>query len=102
MKYTQEEKLINKAFNCDIMEETRDRKNVDGRIAFSKILREERKLTFVKIGKVLGKNHASIMHYLKKHKDLMQFNEDYRLKYNSIKQLKEPNITICNECVYVS
>ena len=102
MKYTQEEKLINKAFNCDIMEETRDRKNVDGRIAFSKILRQERKLTFVKIGKVLGKNHASIIYYLKKHKDLMQFNDDYRRKYNSVKNLKESNITICNECVYVS
>lgn len=57
-------RLINEVLNVDILDKTREREHVNARIIFSSILRE-RGYSLTKIGSFLGKDHSSIVHYLK-------------------------------------
>lgn len=75
---------INAIFKCDILAENRLQNNVDGRIAFSQYMRINSDLSLQKIGDKINKNHATIIHHLKSHKQLFRYNKEYREKYKQI------------------
>ena len=54
--------IVDSAFVADIMSISRDRVNVNARRSFSKILINV-DFSLVEIGRYLGKNHATILHY---------------------------------------
>lgn len=61
-----------------IVSRVRHRDVVGGRQLFCYILREKFGYSYSKIGKLIERNHATIMHSNKSHKDNYQFDREYR------------------------
>ena len=57
---------------------------VNARTMFWAILKRYTKLGCVKMGKYLRKDHASVLHHLRKHKDLIAIYSEYSHKYTRI------------------
>jgi len=55
-------KVVEEVFGLDIMLKNRSRQRVDARIVYAKILREHG-YTFKQIGRLLVKDHSTIIHY---------------------------------------
>ena len=91
---------INRIYDCDVLAKNRLRKNVDGRIAFSNYLRNNSKLSFQKIGNILNLGHATIMHSIEKHSELIKFNKEYRELYSKIGVYSGLKRWLCFECVF--
>lgn len=75
----------------DLRSKDRKRHLVDLRIMISTILRNNYKLSLQRIGMILSRDHASIIHYLKKHEaytDKVFGDEGYIIKYTRLKQLR--------------
>lgn len=92
--------IVNRVFDCDVNNESRERKFVYSRIALSHYLRHNSKMTLADIGIVIGKIHSTIIHYLKEHDQLYKYDSDYREKYDKLKSLPNTNRWLCNLCVY--
>ena len=73
--------IVNDIFQCDVMSTVRRRENVDGRRAFSAILKNEGH-SFTKIGKVLNKDHATIMHYVRGIEGVLKTDSGFTRKYD--------------------
>ena len=72
--------IVSQVFNTDINIKTRKRNNVEARMIFSKILREDRK-TFQYIGNAINKDHATIMYYVNQAAILIKQYSDIESKY---------------------
>lgn len=78
--FLQLEEIIDNVFNVKIKSKKRRREFVDARMVFSKILRERGYTTSI-IGKYLGKDHTTIVHYgLTVNNTLSQFSS-YKNQY---------------------
>jgi len=88
----------NRIFKCDVFSNTRERNNVEGRMALSFLLRKDYKYSLRKICEILGKNHATIIHYLKKHNDYMDYNREYRDRFLEFYGFHKPKRWLCMEC----
>jgi hypothetical protein len=92
--------IVNTAFSADIMAPNRDRINVNARRSFSNILLGL-DLSLSEIGRYLGKDHATILHYRDTHNGLMSSDKAFRrihtesvesfLKCSSIMKQKKAN-----------
>ena len=60
---------------------------VDARVAYAHLLRNVKKMTFQDIGAILGKDHSTIIHYVDKHKELMEFDAKYRSKFDVLTKI---------------
>jgi hypothetical protein len=76
-------KIINEVFVTDIDLNSRDRNSVDGRKAYSKILRDVG-LSYLQIGRTLNKNHATIIHYYKSCNHLVEYDSVFKKKFNLV------------------
>lgn len=72
--------IVSQVFETDINIKTRKRNNVEARMIFSKILREDRK-TFQYIGNAINKDHATIMYYVNQASILIKQYSDIESKY---------------------
>jgi len=82
--------IIDEVFQCDVMSKSRRRYNVDGRRAFSIILKN-RGYTFTRISKFLKKDHATIIHYLKNVEGILKTDPIFRERfYDSDQQFFRP------------
>jgi chromosomal replication initiation ATPase DnaA len=72
--------IVSQVFGTDINIKTRKRNNVEARMIFSKILREDRK-TFQYIGNAINKDHATIMYYVNQASILIKQYADIEGKY---------------------
>ena len=70
--------IINKELEIDINEITRERKYVDGRSIFYWLCTHYTDLNFSQISKLLGKNHATVLHSIKNFPYLIEY--DVELK----------------------
>jgi len=72
--------IAEKVYGVDPLDTTRARTNVNARAAISIVLigEEER---YEAIGAFFKKDCTSIMHVVKKHPDLMQYDKEYRANY---------------------
>ena len=61
-----------------IISRVRHREVVSGRQLFCYIMREKFGFSYSKIGRLIERNHATIMHSNKSHKDNYQFDREYR------------------------
>ena len=89
--------VINQTFSVNILKNSRERELVENRIIFSKIVRDNFKISLPRIGAFLNKNHATIIHYLKQHDALLEYDKFYRLKYEKICKLIYNDNYIANE-----
>lgn len=64
--------------------ESRERRNVIYRHAFSVAMRTLSKLTVQRIGKILGKDHATVIHAVRAHEGNYNYDPDYRSIYERI------------------
>lgn len=55
--------IVSKVFDADIVSKTRKRNNVEARMIFSKIAREN-KNTFLNIGKEINRDHSTVVYYI--------------------------------------
>jgi hypothetical protein len=78
--------IVNNVFGVDLSKSTRERQLVDARRVYSKVLRD-RNYTFELIGKSLGKDHATILHYTKSIDSILLYDKDLRDKYLTCKSL---------------
>ena len=67
-------------FDADVFERCRQRKFVDARIVFSKLM-HERGVGCSDIGHILGRNHATILHYFWRGEALLETDNRFRKKY---------------------
>lgn len=73
-------KIVNEVFRTNISGKSRARKVVDGRKAYSKILRDAG-YRFQEISKSLSLHHATIVHYVKTVDDLVKYDKEFKEKY---------------------
>jgi predicted transcriptional regulator len=72
--------IINIIFLVDIDERSRQRNVVDARRAYARILKDAG-FSFQHIGDTLGKNHATVIHYVKSVDDLIRFDSIFEKKF---------------------
>ncbi len=90
-------RIINKTkkiFGLDIFEKTRKRQYADLRMITAHIIKKHTKLSLCEIGKMLGKDHATILHYNKTAEFLLKTNEQFKSKYRIM--TNENQITIAD------
>lgn len=73
-------KQVNDSLEIDINTSTRKRDFVQGRFLFMKLAKElNPRVSYSKIGQVLKKNHATVMHGIKTMDDIIKFKQDKEL-----------------------
>ncbi len=73
-------KIINDIFFVDIDKRTRKRELVDARRAYSKILRDAG-FSYQHIGDSIGKDHATVIHYIKTIDPLLKYDPVFQKKF---------------------
>lgn len=76
--------LIDTLYGINIMRTSRERKIVDARFIYAKILRE-RGYTLQSIGNSLKKDHTTILHYITQSDNLMKYDNLFAEKYTTCK-----------------
>jgi len=77
------QKIIKNILKIDIFEKRRVRKIVDARKIYASIL-FDRGEGVTSIGKMLRKNHATIIHYVKDNEVLLLMDKQYKIDYDRI------------------
>ena len=72
--------------SCDVVLRTRQVEYVQARMIFYKLSRDN-KQTLQAIGRFLNRNHATVMHSLKKFEQDVQYDSAFRTKYNAVKDI---------------
>lgn len=67
-------------FDGDVFTKCRERKFVDARITFAKLLQEQG-YGCSQIGLLLGRDHSTIIHYFRKGEELIEVNPSFRKRY---------------------
>lgn len=70
-----------------VLSKSRERHYVDCRRLVFTLIREIYNYPLLTIGRHFGKNHATIIHQLKVHKQLCGYSNEYSKSYNTIKHL---------------
>jgi hypothetical protein len=73
-------KIINEIFFVNIESSTRKRRTVDARRAYSRILKDVG-FSYEHIADTIGKNHATIIHYVKSIDDLLQYDSVFEKRF---------------------
>lgn len=85
-------------FESDLMSNSRHRINVEARMAVAYRLRHRYKYSLEKIGRILGKGHATIIYYLKTHEGLFMYDQPYFDKYSAlVKRTNKNKRWLCME-----
>ena len=79
-------KCVEDTFSCSIFAKTRKRNNVEARMVFVRILREQ-KVKYERIGFYLKMGRTSMIYLSESAETLMSFNEKFREKYFVVKSL---------------
>ena len=97
---------INKSLNIDILQETRKREVVEGRVIFSKLMHLQNRHSLAKIGSFLNKDHSLIVHYLKVHDNLFETDKNYQKTFRLILESCQPtffvskNLSELKPCIF--
>ena len=75
---------VEKAFCVTLNVKSRRRDVVNGRIAFGYIARKHLNQTYEKIGNVINKDHATIMHYCKNFDGVYRSDQNFRNYFDSL------------------
>lgn len=92
-------RIVQEVLDLNIMLKNRKRRRVEGRIIYSKILREEG-YTFPEIGSLLSKDHSTIIHYCNVFDDIIEYNPDMKKNYNVCRRMfvGEPLMGCDDDC----
>ena len=79
-------KAVETVTNCDVVDRTRQREYVQARSIFYRFARDN-KQTLQAIGKFLERDHATVMHSLKKFEQDVEYDSVFRANYNAVKDI---------------
>jgi len=79
-------KAVETITNCDVVERTRQREYVQARSIFYRFARDN-KQTLQAIGHFLKRDHATVMHSLKKFEQDVEYDSVFRANYNAVKDI---------------
>ena len=79
-------KAVETITNCDVVERTRQREYVQARSIFYRFARDN-KQTLQAIGQFLKRDHATVMHSLKKFEQDVEYDSVFRANYNAVKDI---------------
>jgi len=85
--------IVSQVFDTDINIKTRKRNNVEARMIFSKILREDGN-TFESIGKAINKDHSTIVYYVNQASSLIKQSIELSDKYLECKNCYIDNLDV--------
>jgi len=85
--------IVSKVFDTNINIKTRKRNNVEARMIFSKILREDGN-TFESIGKAINKDHSTIVYYVNQASVLIKQSIELSDKYLECKNCYIDNLDV--------
>ena len=85
--------IVSKVFDTDINIKTRKRNNVEARMIFSKILREDGN-TFESIGNAINKDHSTIVYYVNQASVLIKQSIELSDKYLECKNCYIDNLDV--------
>lgn len=88
---------VGEALGIDIRSRTRIVEYVEGRAIYYNISRNRYNFTFHRIGREVGRDHASVMHGLKVYDDLMATDVKFRNKCTLVEQYVIANETLLND-----
>jgi hypothetical protein len=72
--------IVNENFFTDMLSKNRKREVVDARRAYAKILRD-RGYTFELISRTIGRDHATILYYVRTIDSILSYDKEFRDKY---------------------
>ena len=79
-------KAVETITSCDVVERTRQREYVQARSIFYRFARDN-KQTLQAIGNFLKRDHATVMHSLKKFEQDVEYDSVFRANYNAVKDI---------------
>ena len=85
--------IVSQVFDTNINIKTRKRNNVEARMIFSKILREDGN-TFESIGKAINKDHSTIVYYVNQASTLIKQSIELSDKYLECKNCYIDNLDV--------
>lgn len=85
--------IVSQVFDTDINIKTRKRNNVEARMIFAKILREDGS-TFESIGKAINKDHSTIVYYVNQASSLIKQSIELSDKYLECKNCYIDNLDV--------
>ena len=85
--------IVSQVFDTDINIKTRKRNNVEARMIFAKILREDGN-TFESIGKAINKDHSTIVYYVNQASSLIKQSIELSDKYLECKNCYIDNLDV--------
>ena len=85
---------INKSLNIDVLETTRKREVVEGRVIFAKLMHLQNIYSLAKIGSFINKDHSLIVHYLKVHDNLFETDKNYQKTFRLISEACVPTFFV--------
>ena len=90
--------IVNEVFLVDLDSQNRRRDTVDARKVYAKILRENG-LGYELIAETIGKNHATVIHYIKNISAILIYDEELRNKYIACKNIFNKEVIPISEQV---
>jgi len=88
--------IVNTEFNLDILKKCRQRPYVDARRVYAQVMRD-RGYSLTAIGRSLGKDHATILHYLRNSHVLFSQHPNLDESYRRISKLRKNTVDPIDE-----
>lgn len=86
--------LVNKHFDVDIMQKSQKRNIVMARASYYWIAQKSTKKSLSKIGLKVNKNHATVIHSIKNFEDWLNFDKEFKEKFEVLRKKIFENITV--------
>ena len=82
-------KIVNEETGCDVRQQTRKRYIAESRFIYFDLCRKYASniKSLMQIGKTVKRDHASVLHGVRRCKDWNEVNRDFRFKYSAIEDL---------------
>lgn len=76
--------IVEDYYKLKIDSKTRQRKYVEARAVYYKLLRENSRMSLQAIGNTMNKDHATVLHSLRQIKDWLEYDKQLKRDYNTI------------------
>ena len=76
--------IVEDYYKLKIDSKTRQRKYVEARAVYYKLLRENSRMSLQAIGNTMKRDHATVLHSLRQIKDWLEYDKELKRDYNTI------------------
>ena len=94
-------RLVEKDQNCKISVKSRRRNLVEARHIYCLIVRKYTDYSLAIIGKEINRDHATVLHSIRRAKEFLQYDQDFKVKFNNLEN-KFKALTVNNFDKYLS